>query len=109
MSLPQTARTGPNAAAQMAEAAHRDALAPAESLAGSERAALQHQLGIALTGLGERESGAERLEEAVAAYRAAQEELTADRAPAYAEVVQRNIDHASRLLRARTDPAVGEP
>src|SRR5206468_4113058 len=41
----------------------------------------QTNLGTALRALGERESGTARLEEAVAAYRAALEELTRDRVP----------------------------
>lgn len=98
----------PPVAIPMAEASHQPAAAAAEADAAPERAALQRQLGLALTSLGERESETARLEEAVAAFRAAQEELTPDRAPAYAEKVQRNIDHASRLIQARTDPAAGE-
>jgi tetratricopeptide (TPR) repeat protein len=44
-------------------------------------ATTQNNLGNALTRLGERENGTERLEEAVAAYRAALEERTRDRVP----------------------------
>jgi uncharacterized protein with beta-barrel porin domain len=43
--------------------------------------ATQNNLGNALATLGSRESGTARLEEAVAAYRAALEEMTRDRAP----------------------------
>jgi tetratricopeptide (TPR) repeat protein len=44
-------------------------------------ATTQNNLGAALRALGERESGTARLEEAVAAYRAALEEWTRDRVP----------------------------
>jgi hypothetical protein len=40
------------------------------------RGAAQNNLGVALSGLGERESGTARLEEAVVAYRAALEEYS---------------------------------
>ena len=42
-------------------------------------ATTQNNLGVALATLGERESGTARLEEAVAAFRAALEEWTRDR------------------------------
>jgi tetratricopeptide (TPR) repeat protein len=44
-------------------------------------AATQNNLGAALRALGERESGTKRLEEAIAAYRAALEERTRERVP----------------------------
>ena len=44
-------------------------------------ATTQNNLGIALEGLGERESGTARLQEAVKAYHGALEELTRDRVP----------------------------
>jgi hypothetical protein len=46
-----------------------------------QRGTAQNNLGIALTSLGARESGTARLEEAVAAYRAALMELTRERVP----------------------------
>jgi hypothetical protein len=55
----------------------------------------QMNLGNALQTLGERESGAARLEEAVAAYRAALEEWTRDRVP---------LDWASGALAAPVRP-----
>ena len=48
-------------------------------------------LGTVLSTLGQRESGTDRLEEAVAAYRAALEELTRDRVPLNWAMVQGNI------------------
>lgn len=50
-------------------------------LSENERGTANDNLGTALSMLGERESGAARLEEAVAAYRAALEEETRSRAP----------------------------
>src|SRR5262249_61751539 len=41
----------------------------------------QHNLGVALFSIGERESGTEKLEEAVVAYREALKELTRERVP----------------------------
>jgi hypothetical protein len=49
------------------------------SVAPLDWATAQSNLGVALSMLGERESGTARLEEAVATYRAALEELTRDR------------------------------
>ena len=51
-----------------------------------EWARTQMNLGIALRTLGERESGTARLEEAVAAYRAALEERTQERVPRFYEI-----------------------
>jgi hypothetical protein len=51
----------------------------------------QNNLGNALSALGERESGTARLEEAVAAYRAALEERTCERAPVQWEATQNNL------------------
>ncbi len=50
--------------------------------------------GIALAALGERESGTARLEEAVAAYRAALEEQTRERAPLDWAMTQNNLGNA---------------
>ena len=62
-------------------------------------ATTQNNLGNALLGLGERESGTERLEEATAAYRAALEERTREGSPAQWAVTQNNLDHALSILR----------
>jgi tetratricopeptide (TPR) repeat protein len=51
----------------------------------------QNNLGTALQTLGERESGTARLEEAVAAYRAALEEYTRDRVPLHWAATQNNL------------------
>jgi tetratricopeptide (TPR) repeat protein len=57
-------------------------------------AMIQNELGNVLANLGERESGTERLEEAVAAYRAALEELTREREPLYWATIQNNLGNA---------------
>ena len=73
----------------------------------------QNNLGNALTRLGERESGTARLEEAVAAYRAALEEWTRDRAPLDWAGMQNNLGDALATLgeqesgTARLEKAVG--
>ena len=66
-------------------------------------------LGIALGALGERESGTARLEEAVAAFRAALEECTRDRVPLQWATTQTNLGAAlGRLGRAgERDGAAG--
>ena len=46
-------------------------------------AATQNNLGLALSKIGQLESGTARLEEAVTAYRAALEEFTRERVPLY--------------------------
>ena len=61
----------------------------------------QNNLGIALAVLGERESGTARLEEAVAAYRAALEERTRDRVPLEWATTQSNLGDALRVLGER--------
>ena len=70
-----------------------------DARAGSARLGrTQNNLGIALLTLGERESGTARLEEAVAAYRAALEELTRERVPLDWARTQNNLgDALSRL------------
>ena len=61
-------------------------------------AVTQNNLGIALSTLGERESGTARLEEAVAAYRAALQEWTRERVPLDWAATQNNLGNAlSRL------------
>ena len=54
----------------------------------------QNNLGNALRTLGERESGTARLEEAVAAYRAALEERTRERVPLDWAMTQNNLGNA---------------
>jgi tetratricopeptide (TPR) repeat protein len=62
----------------------------------------QNNLGNALQRLGARERGTERLEEAVAAYRDALEELTRENAPHYQDIAQENLDRVLGLLGKRT-------
>ena len=61
----------------------------------------QNNLGNALRILGKRESGTARLEEAVAAYRAALEEWTRERAPLDWAGTQNNLGDALRALGER--------
>jgi len=61
----------------------------------------QNNVGNALWRQGERERGTERLEEAVAAYRAALEELTSAAAPQQHQIVQKNLDRANASLARR--------
>ena len=65
------------------------------------RAPLYAALGIALTTLGERESGTERLEQAVEAYRAALEERTHKRVPLDWAMTQNNLGIALFTLGKR--------
>ena len=58
-------------------------------------------LGAALWRLGARESGTGRLEEAVAAYRAALEEMTRERVPLQWAATQNNLGAALRTLGER--------
>jgi len=58
-------------------------------------------LGGALLGLGERESGTARLEEAVAAYKAALKVFEPAQATYYVENTQRNLRRAEALLHER--------
>jgi tetratricopeptide (TPR) repeat protein len=66
-----------------------------------QRGAAQNNLGAALRTLGERESGTARLEEAVAAYRAALEELTRERVPLDWAGTQNNLGNALHTLGGR--------
>ena len=66
-----------------------------------ERGAARTNLGIALWTLGERESGTARLEEAVAAYRAALEEWTRERVPLDWATTQNNLGNALQTLGER--------
>ena len=61
----------------------------------------QNNLGIALRRLGERESGTARLEEAVAAYRAALTEWTRERVPLDWAMTQNNLGIALTRLGER--------
>ncbi|MEL6818788.1 MAG: tetratricopeptide repeat protein, partial [Pseudomonadota bacterium] len=61
----------------------------------------QNNLGNALQILGQRESGTERLEEAVTAYRAALEERTRDRVPLEWAATQNNLGNALQTLGQR--------
>jgi hypothetical protein len=64
-------------------------------------ATTQHNLGNALCALGERDSGTAQLEGAVAAYRAALEEFTHDRAPRSHQDTQRKLERALELQRRK--------
>ena len=61
----------------------------------------QNNLGVALFSLGERESGTARLEEAVAAYRAALEEWTRDASTYWHDIAQRGLDRTMALVSQR--------
>ena len=61
----------------------------------------QNNLGLALDTLGSRESGTARLEEAVAAYRAALEERTRARVPLDWAMTQNNLGNALKVLGER--------
>ena len=67
----------------------------------TERGTAANLLGIALQNLGERESGTERLEQAVAAYRAALEERTRERVPLDWATTQMNLGTALASLGER--------
>jgi tetratricopeptide (TPR) repeat protein len=66
-----------------------------------ELAMTQMNLGRALQALGERESGTQRLEEAVAAYRSALREYTRDRVPLQWAATQVNLGNALKTLGER--------
>ncbi len=66
-----------------------------------QRGAALNWLGNALQTLGERESGTARLEEAVAACRAALEEYTRERVPLQWAATQNNLGNALRILGER--------
>ena len=65
------------------------------------RASLHGALGVALTTLGERESGTERLEQAVEAHRAALEEHTRERVPLGWAMTQNNLGTVLTILGGR--------
>ena len=54
--------------------------------------------------LGERESGTERLEQAIGAFRESLKEWTAETAPHYRRAVLTNLAKAEKLLAARQHP-----
>ena len=64
-------------------------------------ATTQNNLGNALSTLGQRESGTARLEEAVAAYRAALQERTRERVPLDWATTQINLGKTEALLTER--------
>ena len=64
-------------------------------------AATQNNLGNALLSLSEREPGTTRLEEAVAAYKAALEVVSPENASYYNQMYQLNLAHAQALLDQR--------
>jgi hypothetical protein len=66
----------------------------------------QNNLGVALWRLGERESGTVRLEEAVAAYRAALQEWTRERVPLQWVTTQNNLGAALQMLGERQSGTV---
>lgn len=66
-----------------------------------QRGTAQDDLGNALQRLGERESGTARLQEAVAAYRAALTERTRERAPLDWAMTQNNLGNALQALGGR--------
>src|SRR5271166_2991175 len=66
-----------------------------------ERGTARNNLGNALATLGERESGTARLEQAVAAYRAALEERTRERVPLQWARTQNNLGNALQSLGER--------
>ena len=61
----------------------------------------QNNLGLALAVLGERESGTERLEQAVTAYTEALKERTRERVPLDWAATQNNLDNAKEYTRER--------
>jgi tetratricopeptide (TPR) repeat protein len=71
-------------------------------------AATQNNLGNALQTLGEREDGTGRLEEAVAAYRAALEVFRPAGAAYYITLAERNLARAEALLAERRGKSAAE-
>ena len=64
-------------------------------------AATQNNLGAALAALGNRESGTERLEQAVTAFTEALKERTRERVPLGWAMTQNNLDNALTILGER--------
>ena len=77
------------------------ALLEGGAVESARRASLHTALGAALATLGERESGTERLEQAVAAYTEALKERTRERVPHDWATTQNNRSHALQILRER--------
>ena len=71
------------------------------AVSGDERVAARNELGNALLRLGERESGTAKLEEAVASYRTALEELSRERVPLDWAKAQNRIGVALQTLGER--------
>jgi tetratricopeptide (TPR) repeat protein len=92
-------KQGLNFDLEVAIALARAALARAGD--ADQRGTAQNNLGNALRTLGEREAGTERLEAAVAAYRAALEEYTRDRVPLQWAMTQMNLGNALAALGER--------
>ena len=61
----------------------------------------QNNLGTALATLGKRESGTERLEQAVTAFTEALKEITRERVPLGWAMTQNNLDNALTILGER--------
>jgi tetratricopeptide (TPR) repeat protein len=68
---------------------------------GDERGRVANELAVSLGALGERESGTERLEEAIAILRAALGELTREHSPLKWVQTQNNLGNALRILGQR--------
>ena len=66
-----------------------------------DRGAVRNNFGVVLKTLGERESGTERLEEAVAAFQSALEEWTRDRTPLDWAMAQMNLGTALAIIGGR--------
>ena len=82
-------------------AAHTEALKEPRERVPIDWAATQSNLGLALVALGERESGTERLEQAVAAHTEALKERTRERVPLDWAGTQNNLGLALAILGAR--------
>ena len=80
--------------------------APRPSLGLPLALAKARNLGTALSMLGQRENGTERLLQAVEAYRDALKERTRERVPLQWETTQNNLDNAQTLLIGRLGEAV---
>ncbi len=86
---------------EVAIALARDTITRAQN--ADQRGASLNDLGIALDVYGERETGTDRLEQAVTAYRAALEERTRDRVPLNWATTQNNLGNALQALGTRED------
>ena len=69
----------------------------------------QNNLGNALWRLGERESGTEKLEEAVSAYNEALKEFRPEAAPYWHDITKKNLDRANALLAERRGAGFTHP